>query len=53
MLATLVKGDPRAPFSIATLPMCRRGLYAFPWIALYPYFIMLSVKKGRIKYLFF
>ena len=37
-LATLVAGDPKAPFSIATIPRCRRGRYSIPWIApLYPY----------------
>ena len=52
-LATLVKGDPKAPFSIVTTPRCRRGCYSFPWIApLYPYLIMLSVKQGGIKYHF-
>ena len=36
-LATLVKGDPKAPFSRATTPRCRGGRYSFPWIApLYP-----------------
>ena len=36
-LATLVEGDPKAPFSIATTPRCRRGHYSFHWIApLYP-----------------
>ena len=36
-LATVVKGDPNAPFSIATPPTCRDGRYSFPWIApLYP-----------------
>ena len=37
-LATLVEGDPKAPFSIATTPRCRGGCYSFPWIApLYPW----------------
>ena len=37
-LATIVKGDPKAPFSIATTPMCGRGHYSFPWVApLYPW----------------
>ena len=31
---TLVKGDPKAPFSIATTPRCRGGRYSFLWIAL-------------------
>ena len=36
-LATLVEGDPKAPFSIATTPRCRRGRNSMPWIApLYP-----------------
>ena len=42
MLATVVKGDPKAPFVIATTVLlcdsyCRGGRYSFPWIApLYP-----------------
>ena len=37
-LATLVEGDLKAPFSIATTPRCRGGCYSFPWIApLYPW----------------
>ena len=54
-LATIVEGDPKANFSIATTPRCRGGCYFFPWIAplyLDPYLIMLSVKQGRIKYHF-
>ena len=36
-LATVVEGDQKAPFSIATTPKCRGGRYSFPWIApLYP-----------------
>ena len=36
-LATIVEGDPKAPFSIATTPRCREGRYSFPRIApLYP-----------------
>ena len=30
-LATVVEGDPKAPFSIATTPRCRGGRYSFPW----------------------
>ena len=26
--------DPKAPFSIATTPMCKAECYFFPWIAL-------------------
>ena len=36
-LATVVDGDQKALFSIATTPRCTRGCYSFPWIApLYP-----------------
>ena len=32
-LATVVEGDPKAHFTIATTPRCRRGRYSIPWIA--------------------
>ena len=32
-LVTIVEGDPKAPFSIATTTRCKEGLYSFPWIA--------------------
>ena len=52
-LVTLVKGDTKAPFSIATTPGCRGGHYSFLWIApLYPHSIVLSAKQGGIKYHF-
>ena len=54
-LATVVKGNPKAPFSIVTTPTCRGGRYSFPLIAhftLDTYLIMLSVKRGVIKYHF-
>ena len=36
-LATIVKGDSKAPFSIATTPRGRGERYSFPWISpLYP-----------------
>ena len=39
-LATVVEGDPKAPFSIATTLRCREGCYSFPWIApLYPWYV--------------
>ena len=39
-LATVVEGDKKAPFSIATTPKCREGRYSFPWIApLYPWYV--------------
>ena len=38
LLATLVEGDPKAPFSIATTPRYREGHYSFPWMSpLYPW----------------
>ena len=41
---TVVEGNPKAPFSLATTLRCRGGHYSFPWIApLYLYLIMLSV----------
>ena len=44
---TLVEGDPKAPFSLATT--LTEG--AIPWItSLNPYFIMLSAKQDGIKY---
>ena len=37
LLATIVEGEPKVPFSIATTPRCWGGHYSFPWIApLYP-----------------
>ena len=37
MLATVVEGNPNAPFSIATTPRCRGGGNSFPRIdPLYP-----------------
>ena len=39
-LATIVEGNQKAPFSIATTPRCRGGCYSFPWIApLYPWYV--------------
>ena len=54
-LATIVEGNSKAPFSIATTLMCRGGRYSFPgllYFTLDPYLIMLSVKQGGIKYHF-
>ena len=54
-LATIVEGNPKAPFSIATTPRCRGGRYSFPgllYFTLDPYLIMLSVKQRGIKYHF-
>ena len=39
-LATVVEGDQKAPFSIATTSRCREGRYSFPWIApLYSWYV--------------
>ena len=38
-MVTVVEGNQKAPFSIATTPRCRGGRYSFPWIApLYPWY---------------
>ena len=40
LLATIVEGDPKAPFSIAITPRYRGRCYSFHWIApLYPWSI--------------
>ena len=52
---TLVEGNPKAPFSIATTPRCREGATPFPGLlhfTLDTYLIMLSVKQSGIKYHF-
>ena len=54
-LATLLADVSKAPFSVATTPRCRGGRYSFPGLLLFtlnPYFVMLSVKQGGIKYHF-
>ena len=54
-LATVDKGDQKAPFSVATILRCRGGHYSFPWITpLYPRYVpyIMSVKQGAIKYHF-
>ena len=52
--STLVKSDPKAPFSIATTPRCREGKGATPFpgllhFTLDHYLKLLSVKQGGIK----
>ena len=40
MLATVVEGNQKAPFSIATVPRCRGGRYSFPCIVpFYPRYV--------------
>ena len=39
-LATVVEGDQKASFSIASTQRCREGRYSFSWIAaLYPWYV--------------
>ena len=45
-MASVVKGKSKAPFSIATTPMCFPGLLHF---TLDPYLIMVSIKQRGIK----
>ena len=52
---TLVEGDPKVPFSIATTPRCVKGATTFLGLlqfTLNTYLIMPSVKQGYIKYHF-
>ena len=54
-LATIVEGDQKAAFSIATTPRCRGGRFPFAGLlhfTLDMYLILLSVKQGGIKYPF-
>ena len=44
-LVTVVEGNPKAPFSIATTPRYRRVRYSFPWIApLYPWYVLCNAE---------
>ena len=52
---TIVKGDPKSSFSIATTMWCKGGRYSFPWILPFtpdPYFKIFSIMQGVIKYNF-
>ena len=52
---TIVKSDPKAPFSIATTPRCWEDATPFPrlpYFTLEMYLTMPSVKQGGIKYHF-
>ena len=49
---TIVEGDQKAPFSIATTPRCREGRYSFPMIApLYPYIAECSARRYQVPFL--
>ena len=53
---TVVEGDLKAPFSLATTPGVWEGTTLFPGLhhfTLDQYLIMVSVKQGGIKYNFF
>ena len=52
-LATIVEGNPKAPFSIATTPRCRGGRYSFPgWLyfTLDPHLIIFTNPSARAGY---
>ena len=49
-LATVVDGDQKALFSIATTPRFWGERYSFPWID--NYLVLLSVKQGGIGIIF-
>ena len=52
---TIVEGDPKVPFSIATTPTCREGVTPFLGLLHFNldlYLITLSVEQGGIKYIF-
>ena len=54
-LVTIVEGDPKAPFLIATTSRCRGVATPFPGLlhfTLDPYSIVLSHKQSGIKYHF-
>ena len=44
-LATVVKGDQKVTFSMATTLRCTEERYSFPWIApLYPWYILYNAE---------
>ena len=50
-LATVVKGNQKTPFSIATTPRCRGGHYSFPWVApLYPSYVPYNAECSARRY---
>ena len=45
-LATVVEGELKSPFSIATTPTCSGGRYSFPWISPhYPSSVLYNYKS--------
>ena len=54
-MAIIIEGDLKVPFSKATTPSCRGGRFFFLWIVLFtldPYFTMMTIKQGGVKYHF-
>ena len=54
-LPTVVEGDQKAPFSIATTPCVGESATSFPELLHFTldiYLLLLSVKQGGIKYYF-
>ena len=50
-MAIVVKGNQKAPFSIATTPRCRGEHYSFPWIApFYPWYVPCIAKWLARRY---
>ena len=44
-LVSIVEGDPKAPFSLATTSRCMGECYSFPWITpLYPWLVPYNAK---------
>ena len=50
MLVTVVEGDLKVPFLIASTPMCRGGCHSFFWIALlYPQYVLFGMSLPGIE----
>ena len=48
-LVTVVKGDLKAPFLIATTARCRGGCYSIPWITpLYPWSLPYNAELSKV-----
>ena len=52
-LPTIVQGNPRAPFLIASILWCWRGCYSFPWIAPLTLDLYLISKEAWSTIIFF
>ena len=50
-MATVVEGDPKVPFSIATTPRCREGHNSFPWTtSLYLWYVPYNPESYARRY---